>query len=97
LVARYHTLKGVLDRPYVFCGFGHIKGVPRIPQLLVLETLGKEGEVMLWRPKPSDPYRVLFRLDGRKFNRSTGETNYAAAQRKGAEIFAEVVRGQKEA
>jgi len=37
---------------------------------------------MLWRPKPSDPYRVLFRLDGRKFNRSTGETNYAAAQRK---------------
>ena len=35
-----------------FCGFGHIKGVPRIPQLLVLETLGKEGEVMLWRQNP---------------------------------------------
>jgi len=62
-----------------------------------METLGKEGEVNVAWDKRSKRYHVRFRHDGRQYDRSTGETGKAAAIRKGAEIFAQIIRGPKEA
>ena len=42
-------------------------------------------------------YHVLFKLNGRQVNRSTGCENLAAAKVRAKEIFAECVRGPKEA
>ena len=69
----------------------------RVQHHQLLETLGLEGEVTIWRAASDKPYRVIFRYNGVQVNRSTGSTSYAEAQRLGAEIYAEVVRGPKEA
>lgn len=51
----------------------------------------------IWRSASDKPYHVIFRHGGVQVNRSTGTTIYADAQRRAAEIYAEVIRGPKEA
>lgn len=68
-----------------------------VPTYLLLQTLGKEGQVNVAWDKRSKRYRVRFRFEGRQFDRSTGETDLKLATQRAAEIYAEVIRGPKEA
>jgi integrase len=71
--------------------------VPRVQPHLLLDALGLEGTVTIWRADSKKPYHAIFRHGGAQINRSTGKTNYAEAQARAAEIYAEIVRGPKEA
>lgn len=68
-----------------------------VPIHLLLETLGKEGQVTVAWDKRSGRYHARFRHDGRQYDRSTGETDHKLATQKAAQIFSEVIRGPKEA
>jgi len=71
--------------------------MPTLPTHLLKAALTWEGGVNVWRPDGERFYRVGFRFNGKFVNRSTGCTERDAADARGTEIFAEVVRGPKEA
>ena len=73
------------------------RGVARVQPHLLFDALGMEGQVTIWRGASDKPYHVIFRHGGVQVNRTTGTTIYADAQRRAAEIYAEVIRGPKEA
>ena len=63
----------------------------------LLGALRMEGPVRLWLPKNERRWHVLFTVAGKFHNRSTGCETKAEAEKRAAEIFADVVRGPAEA